>query len=82
MERLMQYWDDLDDFAGALGLVMEKMRSLLLFALTLLMFAALLLGGVWLALTKPPLALAAVILLLVTLMYRTVTNPPGHRSAA
>ena len=80
MERLMQYWDDLDDLAGALGLVAERARSLALFGLTMIFFALLILGGIWLAMTKPPLALATVILLLVTLMYRTVTKP--HRVVA
>lgn len=75
MERVIQYWDDLDDLIGALGLYAERIRRIAVFALSTCLFLALLVGGILLALAKPPLALAAVTILVTTLMYRTVTNP-------
>jgi len=74
MERLLQYWDDLDDLYGAVGLVAEKIRSIsfaILFALAGLALHA---GGIWLALKHPPLALATVIILFVVLLYHLATS--------
>lgn len=82
MERVLLYWDDLDDLIGAVGLIAERLRNLALFAVTVLLLFGLIIGGTVLALTEPPLALAMAILLIVTLMYRTVTNPPASRIAA
>ncbi len=74
MERLLQYWDDLDDLVYALGLVSERIRSIayaLAFVLAGLILHA---GGIWLALTHPPLASATAILLLVALIYHLATS--------
>jgi len=75
MERVLQYWDNLDDLVGALYLKADYMRSLAFFALATAAICLLHLGGILIALTKPPLAMAIVTLLLVTLLYRTATNP-------
>jgi len=75
MERVLQYWDDLDDIVGAIRLKAEQVRSLVLFALGTALICVLQLGGILVALNKPPLALAIATILLVTLMYRTATNP-------
>ncbi len=75
MERVLQYWDDLDDLVGALYLKAEYMRSLALFALAAAAICSLQLGGILIALAEPPLAMAIVTILLVTLLYRTATNP-------
>jgi len=75
LERLLQWLDDLDDLFGALGLLAERTRHLLLaFArlLTLLSVAA---CGILAALREPPLGLAVAILLFVFLLYRGVTQP-------
>ncbi len=75
MERVLQYWDDLDDIVGAVCLKAEHIRSLVLFALCTALIGVLLLGGILVALTKPPRALAIATILLVTLLYRTATKP-------
>ena len=75
MERLLQYLDDLDDLYGAAGLLLERLRNIAWLAATLVLISALLIGGILLALREPPLALATVILLFTTLLYRAVTEP-------
>jgi hypothetical protein len=75
MERVLQYWDDLDDVIGAVGLIAERIRRLILFVASTVLAGTLQLGGIMLALAQPPIAMAIVTILLVTLMYRTVTNP-------
>ena len=75
MERLLQYWDDLDDLVGALYLCYERIRRIVLFTLYTLLAAVSQIAVVLLALEQPPLALAAATILLVTLMYRSVTAP-------
>lgn len=78
MERIAQLFDDLDDLVAAIGLVSERIRrfvQLLLSACVGLGFQA---GGIVLALAHPPLALAAALLMFVTLLYRAVTAPHIH----
>jgi len=75
MERLIQYLDELDDLIGMIGLVTERIRSLLLALLLCVSLVAVAMPGVWLALVNPPLALASSTILFVTLLYRTVTAP-------
>ena len=75
MERLLQWWDELDDLVGAICLASERIRSLC-FSVALTSAALLLqVGGIALALSHPPLALASAIILFVTLLYRSVTTP-------
>jgi len=75
MERLVQLLDDLDDLFSMVGLISERLRrTFLSFLLTGILFAVQV-GGVLLALVHPPLALATVIILFVTLLYRSVTSP-------
>jgi hypothetical protein len=75
MERLVQLLDDLDDLFSMVGLVSERVRrAFLSFVLTGILFTVQI-GGVFLALIHPPLALATVIILFVTLLYRSVTSP-------
>lgn len=74
MERILLYWDDLDDLFGVVGLVAERIRRVVVFLLASLAFLATVAGGIALALIEPPLAMAAVTLVLVTLMYRSVTT--------
>ena len=73
-ERALQWWDDLDDLVGAIALKSEPIRKCCLVALATLIFSMLVVAGVALAFIKPPLALATTVLLLVALMYRTVTG--------
>jgi len=75
MERLIQYLDELDDLIGMIGLVTERIRSLFLALLSCVSLVAVAVPGVWLALVYPPLALASSTILIVTLLYRTVTAP-------
>ena len=81
-ERALEMWDDLDDLVGAVALRSERIRQLTLFALSTLVYLLLVLAGIGLAMTKPPLALATGVLLLVTLMYRSVTSGRGLEISA
>jgi len=75
VERVLQLLDDLDDLIGIVGLASERIRNLLIgIALTCASFL-LQAGGIALALSHPPLALASAIILFVTLLYRSVTTP-------
>ncbi|MEO1201906.1 MAG: hypothetical protein AAFX10_04300 [Pseudomonadota bacterium] len=73
-ERALQWWDDVDDLVGALALKSERIRRWILVALATLVFALLIAAGVVMAVLEPPLGLATSVLLLVVLMYRTVTG--------
>jgi hypothetical protein len=75
MERFLQYLDDIDDIFGMAGLVVERLRrfTLTLFSWLLILGGAV--AGAWLAQVHPPIALATLILLFVTLLYRSVTQP-------
>lgn len=75
MERVLQYWDDLDDLVGAFGLVWERVRMKCLFTLYTVFAVLLQICGILLALTKPPLALAVVTILAVVLIYKSATQP-------
>jgi hypothetical protein len=74
MECFVQYLDDLDDLFYAFALIWERIRGKLRFALFVGMALSLQLAGVFLGLANPPLALAAVSLLLVTLMLHGTIN--------
>jgi hypothetical protein len=76
------YWDDVDDLIGAVGLYAEQIRRVFLFTIATLVFLALVSGCILLALVEPPLAMAAVTLLLVMLMYRSVTTSRFGRTSA
>jgi len=75
MEKLLQYWDDLDDLCGAIALVAEQIRRVFLFGVYTTFVAALQMAAIGLALATPPLALAIATILFVTLLYRSVTIP-------
>lgn len=75
MERILQYWDDVDDIIGACALYEERARRFMLFSLYTVLIAGLQIGGIVLAIYRPPIALATATILLVTLMYRSVTSP-------
>ena len=75
MERLQQWLDDIDDLLGALGLLAERSRRLLLTLTRLLTLLSVAACGILAALREPPLGLAVAILLFVFLLYRVVTQP-------
>ena len=79
MERLLQYLDDLDDLYGMVGLILERLRRVLLALFSYLTVVIGALAGIGLALLHPPVALATSILLFVTLLYRSVTSPSVNR---
>ena len=76
MERLAQYLDDLEDVFFAIAFSGEQLRRALRVVLLLSLWFALTVLGVLLALGQPPLALAAVTLLLVTFLYRAAVSSP------
>lgn len=79
LERLAQYWDDLDDWYWLLALKLQKARRVTRAAAAL----AAILAGIVFALAAPPLALAAAVLMFVSLLYRVLTGPaalPGRPS--
>ena len=75
VERLLQWWDELDDLVGVVGLASERIRNVIVSVGVTGAALLLQLGGIALALTHPPLALASAIILFVTLLYRSVTTP-------
>ena len=75
MERLLQYFDDLDDFYGTLGLLRERLRGFLLASLSCALVASVASAAAQLAPANPPIALATSTLLFVVLLYRSVTVP-------
>lgn len=74
MEIFLQYWDDLDDAVGVIGLYLERIRRIALFVVATVFFFLLIAAGMYAALTEPPLALAMATMLAVCLMYRSVTS--------
>ena len=83
MERFAQYWDDLDDLIGAVRLYGENIRRMLLFAIAAFAFLGGVTGAAIVAFYVPPIGMAFVTLLLVTLMYTSVTSPRSlHDSVA
>lgn len=74
MERLAQYWDDLDDLVYMVGLCSEGFRRLGMFLLTGALFVTMASLGIVIALLDPPLALAIATILLIFLMYQSVTE--------
>ena len=75
MERLLQHLDDLEDLIYAAPLIAEQLRRAIQRILFLLASILLQIGGVILALSHPPLALAVVTLMFVALLYRAVIVP-------
>jgi hypothetical protein len=75
VERFLQYLDDLEDFIYAVPLIAEQLRRAIQRILFLIASILLQIGGVILALSHPPLALAVVTLMLVALLYRAVIVP-------
>ena len=75
MEFLIQYLDDLDDLYGAFGLVWERMRRAVIKIAALGLVSVVASGGLGLALTHPPIAMATSTMLFVILLYRSVTVP-------
>ena len=74
MERLAQLLDDLDDLVSMLRMLSEPIRRALLKFLATTIMLAIQVGGILLALSQPPLALAVALLLFVGLLYRSVTG--------
>ena len=77
MERLLQYLDDLDDLAGALGMQYERCRRLLFNLLRTAIGLLITAAAFWLTLTYPIIAVSVGLLLAVALLYRLFG--PGHR---
>lgn len=75
MERLLQYLDDLDDLYGMIGLIGERLRRFGIAAASAVLMIAICASGIALAQLHPPLAMATLTILSVTLMYRSVTKP-------
>ena len=79
MERLAQYSDEFEELYYAIALVMERVRRALQISVVLAASFVVQFTGVLLALSQPPLALAAVSLTIVALLYRGATS--DHRTA-
>jgi hypothetical protein len=74
MERIAQYLDDLEDLIYAVALTAERVRRVFRKLVTVLLALGTLALGFLLALSQPPLALAAVALLMVTALYRAAVG--------
>jgi hypothetical protein len=81
MECFLQYLDDLDDFVGMLALAAERVRRVLKAIMLTCVTIGLQVFGVALALTQPPLALAAVSLVAVGILYRAAVNHPVRNAS-
>jgi cation transport ATPase len=75
MECLLQYLDDLEDLVYALALLAERIRRAAKTVLIFAMAIAVQVLGIALALSRPPMAIAAVSLMTVAMLYRSVTGP-------
>lgn len=82
MERLLLYWDNLDDLAGAAALKLETARRLGLRGLRILALAAFGMFAVIMMAAEPAFGLASVTVLFVILFYRRVTSPSIPRAHA
>lgn len=76
MECLIQYLDEIEDFFYAIALLTERIRRLLQVTLVLATSTLLTAGGVMLALSRPTLALAVVVLALAGLLYHAAVDSP------
>ena len=74
MERLVQLLDDLDDLVSTILLLGERLRRAVSWLLAAVLGLGIQIGGVLLALSQPPLALAVALLLFVGLLYRAATG--------
>ena len=74
MERIVQYLDDLEDLVYAVALTAERLRRALRRVVTAFLALGMLALGLLLALSQPPLAVAAVSLLMVTALYRAAVG--------
>ena len=82
MERLLQYFDDLDDFVYTIALLRERARAIAILSaficLTLLVQSL----GIYAAIVNPPITVATGSLLVVGLMYRSVVCQDPKAPAA
>jgi len=74
-ERFAQYLDDVDDWFWAAALKFSRLLRWIGYILRGLVALAAIGGGVLLATIEPPLALAVLVIMVVTLLYRVVTQP-------
>ena len=79
MERIVQYLDELEDLVCAVLTLRERIRRALQFVAVIATSVSLQVLGVMLALAQPPLALAAVSLMVVGMLYKSVVSPAEHR---
>ena len=79
MERLLQYLDDIDDLAGAFGLLRERFRRLLFRLLRAAFGLSVMAAAFWLAITHPIAAVATCAVLIVVLGLRLLA--PGIRQS-
>lgn len=78
MERLLFFWDNLDDLAGAAALLAGSFARLRLLTLLVLLGAVMLTAEAYL----PVLGLAFATLLSIRLLYYRVSTPPIRGAAA
>ncbi|MEM1173780.1 MAG: hypothetical protein AAGA33_14055 [Pseudomonadota bacterium] len=74
MERLAQYWDDLDDLFWSFAASGERFRVVLFAVAGALVIAAAAATGIAIGLAKPFLALGAASLMIVLLMTRAIAT--------
>ncbi len=72
MERLAQYWDDLDDLFWSFAASGERVRILLFVVAGIAVVIGAAAAGIALGLSKPALALGAASLMAILLMSRAI----------
>ena len=75
MERLAQYWDDLDDLFWSFAASGERFRLVLILVASVMTVLAVAAVGIAMGLSKPFLALGAASLLVVLLLHRVISGP-------
>ena len=75
MECLLQYLDDLDDLYGAVRLLWDDLRQMMIIVAAGCALLGPAFAAMWLAMLHPPIALATSTVLFVILLYRSVTAP-------
>ncbi len=75
MERLAQYWDDLDDLFWSFAASGERFRLILFLTASVATVLAAAAAGIAMGLSKPFLALGAASLLAVLLLHRVISSP-------
>jgi hypothetical protein len=75
MEVLLLYWDNLDDYLGALRLKAEAVRKFIGKVLRVTLAVPAACGALWMTVKEPAFGAATITMLFVIFLYYRVTAP-------